>query len=46
LDDTGQDNIQLNLIYRVKGLDDDGFIIIEDDTGEEASFDPSRFEFV
>jgi hypothetical protein len=46
LDDTGRNNIKKDSIYRVRGLDDDGLLLVEDDAGEEASFEPSRFEFV
>jgi hypothetical protein len=46
LDDTGRDNIKNGSIYRVRGLDDDGLLLVEDDAGKEMSFEPSRFEFV
>jgi len=46
LDDTGRDNIEKGGIYRVKGLDDAGMLVVEDDAGEDVSFEPGRFEFV
>ena len=46
LDDTGRDNIKEGSIYRVKGLDDSGLLVVDDDDGNEVSFEPARFEFV
>ena len=46
LDDTGRDNIKTGSIYRVIGLDESGMLLVEDDAGSEATFEPERFEFV
>ena len=46
MDDTGRDNITQDSIYRVSGLDESGLLIIEDDKGEECSFESGRFEFI
>lgn len=46
LDDTGRDNIRKGGLYRVKGLDDAGMLVVEDDAGDDVSFEPGRFEFV
>jgi hypothetical protein len=46
LDDEGVENVQKGSVYRVRGLDDAGNLIVENDAGEDVSFSPERFEFV
>ena len=46
LNDDGRDNIRQGSIYRVRGLDGDGMLVVEDDNGDDVSFEPSRFEFI
>lgn len=46
LDASGVKGLKEGSVYRVDGLDDDGLLIVEDDDGNEVSFEPDRFEFV
>jgi len=46
LDDTGRRNIKAGSIYRVKGLDNAGLLVVVDDDDQETSFEPERFEFI
>ena len=46
LNDKDCPNLNQGTIYRVKGLDENGKLLVVDDNGEEKAFDDSRFEFI
>ena len=45
-DASGLDNLSRGSMYQIKGLDENGMLIIEDDQGNESEFASERFEFV
>lgn len=44
-DEAGFDNLTRGSLYQIKGLDENGLLIINDDAGNEAGFSSDRFEF-
>lgn len=45
-EESSSDNLTKGSLYQIKGLNENGMLIVDDDTGKESVFASERFEFV